>query len=66
MTDIFNNYNKILSFATDFHKSAQYQISQKSVKWELRWHEEGQTDITKLTGAIRDYEKVPVTKIVKL
>lgn len=42
----------------DFHKRFQYQISQKSLQWEMRWwlsdrRTDGQTDITKCVGAFR-------------
>jgi hypothetical protein len=30
--------SKIFSFSTDLHKSTQYQISRKSVKWDKSWY----------------------------
>jgi hypothetical protein len=32
------DYNQILSFSTDFHRSPQYQVSRKGTHWELCWY----------------------------
>jgi hypothetical protein len=57
MRDIFLGFNQILTIATDFHRSLQYQILRKSVKWEQRCYI--QTDMTKLIGSFRDYKNAP-------
>jgi len=36
VTDISSDFNLLWIFETDFRNSLQYQISRKSVKWELR------------------------------
>ena len=40
------NFDQIWISSTDFHRCPQYQISQKSVHWQLRWcmQTEGRTD----------------------
>lgn len=48
-------------FFRDFRASFQYETSRKSVQWERRWYKRKNrlTDITKLRGAFREYEKAP-------
>jgi len=52
-------------FSTDFHKIPQYQISRKSLLQQPSWYlwAEGRTDVTKLMGVFRDYEKARKTLI---
>jgi hypothetical protein len=48
---------------TDFQRNPQYQISPKSVQWELRWYMQtglqrhGRTNMTEAIDAFRDYAK---------
>jgi len=46
VSDFLSNFNKLWSFPTDFHESPQFQISRKSVQWELLWYLQidGRTD----------------------
>jgi hypothetical protein len=54
-----SDFNQTSSFATEFRKSPQQQITRKSVQWEPRWHmrTNGQTDsrtnMAKLISALR-------------
>jgi hypothetical protein len=61
-----SNVNQIWIFLMDVHKSPHYQISQKSIQWELHWRMrmDRQKDTTKLIGAFHDY--VDITKNVLL
>jgi hypothetical protein len=57
-------FNQIWNFLTDFGNSLKYQISRNLLQWKPRWYvrTDGQTDtldMTKLTGAFRDYAHAP-------
>jgi hypothetical protein len=45
----------------DISRVSYYQISRKSVHWELRWYirKDGRTGTTKLAGALRHYDDAP-------
>jgi hypothetical protein len=51
-------------FYQQIKKSSQYQISQKSVEWG-RADVCGQTEITKVLGALRECAKEPKEKLTK-
>ena len=62
VTDISSDFNLLWIFETDFRNSLQYQISRKSVKWELRWYTrtDGRTVMSKIICAFRDYAKARI------
>jgi hypothetical protein len=57
--------NQIWSFSPDFHKVPQQQILRKCVRGgggaslDTCEHTDGETDMTKLTGAFRDNANMP-------
>jgi hypothetical protein len=61
----FSDFNKTLTFSTDFRSILKYQISWKSVRWEpscsMRTYRQTdrRTEMTKLIVALRKYAKTP-------
>jgi hypothetical protein len=56
-----SDFNEIWIFSTDFRRSLKYEVSLKSVKWEPSYvmPTEGQTDMTKLIVAFRNFANAP-------
>ena len=56
-----SDFNKPSIFSTDFGKKPKYQVSSKSVLWELScsMRTEGQTNMTKLIVACRNFANAP-------
>jgi hypothetical protein len=52
---LLSDFNQKGISSTDFHKSPQYQIWCKSVRWKPRWHK--RTAKTNLTGPSHEYAK---------
>jgi hypothetical protein len=61
-------HNQIWSFSVDFHTSSQYQIARKSEsrrraetsgQTDIDRQKDGRTDMTRVIGDPRDYEKGP-------
>jgi len=57
----FFNCDEISVSSTQFRKTLKYQMSFKSVRWEpsFSMRTDGLTDTTKLTLALRNFEKAP-------
>ena len=55
------DFNESLIFSTDFPKIPKYQISWKSVRWDLScsMQTDRRTEVTRLTVAFRDFAKAP-------
>jgi hypothetical protein len=52
-----SDFNEILIFVTDFRKCLIYQVSSKSVQWDLTCFM--QTDMMKLTDTFHNFVNVP-------
>jgi hypothetical protein len=62
------DFNKILTFLTDFDRSSQHQISVNSSggnRADTGEQSDGRPDVMALTGAFRDYAKSPNTNYMK-
>ena len=56
-----SDFNETSIFSTDYRKIIKCQISRKSVQWEpsCSMRTDGQTDMTKLTIALRNFANAP-------
>jgi hypothetical protein len=56
-----SDFNETWIFSTDIRKKLKHQVSSKSVQWEPNWSlwTDGQTDMTKLIVAFRNFANAP-------
>ena len=65
---LLSDFNKNLIFSIDFHKSSNIKFHRKSVYSEpiCSTRTDGQTDMTKVTVAFRNFAKAPNTVFLQL